>query len=58
MRKAVSVVSACSNSDCYSLSIVSWPPDKSTYLKINFLISQPKHMFWVLKITVSVKRLF
>ena len=27
------------------------PPDKSVYLKIIFLISQPKHMLWVLKRT-------
>ena len=25
------------------------PPDKSAKLKIIFLISQPKHMLWVLK---------
>ena len=25
------------------------PPDKSVYWKTNFLISQPKHMLWVLK---------
>ena len=25
------------------------PPDKSVYLKITFLISQTKHMLWVLK---------
>ena len=25
------------------------PPDKSVYLKIDFLISQSKHMLWVLK---------
>ena len=28
------------------------PPDKSVYLKIIFLIYQPKHMLWVLKRTV------
>ena len=28
------------------------PPDKSVYLKITFLISQPKRMLWVLKRTV------
>ena len=31
--------------------------DKSVWLKINFLISQPKHMLWVLKVTVSVRQL-
>ena len=34
------------------------PPDKSTYWKIIFLISEPKHMFWVLKRTASMKRFF
>ena len=29
------------------------PPDKSVQLKFNFLISCPKHMFWILKRTVS-----
>ena len=32
--------------------------DNSAYLKIIFLISQPKLMLWVLKITVSMKRFF
>ena len=31
---------------------------KSVYQKINFLISQPKHMLWVLKRTVSMRRFF
>ena len=35
-----------------------WPPDKSAYLKIIFLISQPKRMLWVLKRTVSMRRFF
>ena len=34
---------------CYSRPLV-----KSAYQKINFLISQPKHMLWVLKTTVSM----
>ena len=34
------------------------PPDKSVYLKIIFLISQPKRMLWVLKRTVSMRRFF
>ena len=29
---------------------------KSAYQKINFLISQPKHLLWVLKRTVSLRR--
>ena len=31
---------------------------KSVYQKINFLISHPKHMFWVLKRTVSMRPFF
>ena len=31
---------------------------KSAYQKINFLISQPKHMLWVLKRTISMRRFF
>ena len=34
------------------------PLVKSAYQKINFLISQPKHMLWVLKRTVSMRRFF
>ena len=34
------------------------PPDKSVYLKIVFLISQPKHMLWVLKRTISMRWFF
>ena len=29
------------------------PPDKRMYVKIIFLISQPKHMLWVLERIVS-----
>ena len=31
---------------------------KSAYQKTNFLISQPKHMLWVLKRTVSMRQIF
>ena len=31
---------------------------KCAYRKTSFLISQPKHMLWVLKRTVSMRRLF
>ena len=31
---------------------------KSVHSKINFLISQPKHMLWVLKRTVSMRQFF
>ena len=34
------------------------PLVKSMYQKINFLISQPKHLLWVLKRTVSMRRFF
>ena len=36
----------------------SRPLVKSGYQKINFLISQPKHMLWVLKRTVSMQQFF
>ena len=35
----------------------SRPLVKSVYQNINFLISQPKHMLWVLKRTVSMLKL-
>ena len=31
---------------------------ESAYQKINFLISQSKHMLWVLKRTISMRRFF
>ena len=34
------------------------PPDKSVYLKIIFLVFQPKQMLWVLKRTVSMRQFF
>ena len=34
------------------------PLDGSAYSKINFLISQPKHILWVLKRTVLMRRFF
>ena len=34
------------------------PLVKSAHQKNNFLISQPKHMLWVLKRTVSIRRFF
>ena len=34
------------------------PPDKSAYWKIIFFISHAKHMLWVLKRTISMRRLF
>ena len=37
---------------------VKRPPDKSVYLEIIFLISQPKHMLWVLKRNVLMRRFF
>ena len=37
---------------------INRPLVKSVYQKINFLISHPKHMLWVLKRTVSLRRFF
>ena len=34
------------------------PLVKSAYQKFDFLISQPKHMLWLLKRTVSMRRFF
>ena len=39
-------------------SEMSRPPDNSAYWKIIFFISHPKHMLWVLKRTVSLRRFF
>ena len=36
----------------------SRPPDKSAYLKIIFLVSQPQHMLWVFKRTISMTWFF
>ena len=33
-------------------------PDKSAYWKTIFLISHPKHMLWVLKRTILMRRVF
>ena len=57
------------NAMYYNLKITSRPPDKIAYwktLKSNlnftfknkFFISHPKHMLWVLKRTLSMKRFF
>ena len=45
------------NPDCSRYKALSKPPDKRVYLKIIFLISQPKHMLWVLKRSVSMSQL-
>ena len=45
--------SLCVHAQLYIRTLV-----KSAYKKINFLISQPKHMLWVLKRTVSMRRFF
>ena len=37
---------------------INRPLVKSAYPKNNFLISQPKHMLWVLERTVSMRRFF
>ena len=46
------------NSFHYLCSVIYRPPDKRAELNINFLISQPKHMLWVLKRFVSMRRSF
>ena len=38
--------------------VIYRPFVNSAYQNINFLISQPKPMLWVLKRTVSMRRLF
>ena len=42
----------------FHMCIPSRPLVKSAYQNITFLISQSKHMLWVLKRTVSVRRFF
>ena len=42
----------------FGLYTLPRPPDKSVQLKIIFRISQPEHMMWVLKRTVSMRRFF
>ena len=36
----------------------NWPYDQASRSKTNFLISQPKHMLWVLKRTVPMRQIF
>ena len=43
---------------CLNNGIIFRPPDKSAYGKIIFFISHPKHMLWVLKRTISMRRFF
>ena len=38
--------------------LIGSAPDKSVYWKVIFLISQTKHLLWVLKRTVSMRRFF
>ena len=42
----------------FTAFIKSSPPDISAYLETFFFISHPKHMLWVLKRTVSMRRFF
>ena len=42
----------------FSTTDTSKTLDKSAYQKINFLVSHPKHMLWVLKRTVSMRQFF
>ena len=45
---------------CINPDLKNWfrTPDKSVYCKTIFFISHPKHMLWVLKRTVSMRRFF
>ena len=47
-----------SNSDLVIINAMSRPLVKSALQKNDFLITQPKHMLWVLKSTVSMRRFF
>ena len=42
----------------FPLKPICRPPDKNAYWKTIFIISQPKHLLWVLKRTVSLRRFF
>ena len=58
MFKEMFWISACKGFAKISVIKSYRPLDKSVYRKNNFLISQPKHMLWVLKRTVSMRRFF
>ena len=62
-RFVLVAVNSCLLSVAYSSgiqnnTIFNRPPDKSAHLNIIFLLSQSKHMLWVLKRTVSMRRFF
>ena len=42
----------------FNLPSLTRPPDKRAKLKMSSLISQPKHMLWVLKRTILLRRFF
>ena len=46
------------NPDTVKFEYLVRPLVKSAYQKNNLLISQPKHMLWVLKRTASMRRFF
>ena len=52
-----SCMCACTFKDLLNISY-DRPLDKSANWKISFFISHPKHMLWVLKRTVSMRRFF
>ena len=39
-------------------NLIIWPPDKIVLIKYIFLISETKHILWVLKRTVSMRHSF
>ena len=43
---------------CVSQTTLYMAPDKSAYWKTILFIYYPKHMLWVLKRTVSMRRFF
>ena len=55
MRKMKDLISLSIGMD---QTIIYRPPDKSVYLKIILLISQSKHMLWVLKRKSAMRGFF
>ena len=46
------------NNFLFEMVLLSKPLVKSGYQNVNFLISEPKNMLWVLKRNVSLRRFF
>ena len=56
-KKTTTKKQSIDSSSSLAIAIIR-PLGKNDKLKITFLISQPKHMLWVLKRTVSMRRFF